>query len=73
MQLSSIIQGEQQVIETPKTGQKVVETKEIAVNINEGSENQFETNSISNVIETAVRAIGNKKARITLHIDIMPQ
>ena len=73
MQLSSIIQGEEQVVENPKNVQTGVESKEFAVNINAGTENQFESNSISNVIETAVKAIGNKKARLTLHIDIIPQ
>ena len=73
MEVSSIIQGE---VFDDKVGQNVVpevSSKQVKVIVNEGSENLCKGNSVSNVIESALKAIGNKKARLTLHIDLMSE
>ena len=70
MDISSIIQGE-------KESKNEVEVKEIAdkidpVTVNLNSEAQScDKESVSHVIENAIKAIGNRKARLTLHIDLV--
>ena len=71
MQISSILQGEEQCEIGLKTEQKLAMSQPMQIELNrEKSESGTEL-QIGNVIQSAVQAIGDKKARITLHIDIL--
>ena len=76
MHVSSIIQSD--VVDSEEVNE-VKEVKEV-VTVPKGSvmevkvgdvENKNENNQVFNVINSAVRAIGNRKAKLTLHIELI--
>lgn len=72
MDLSSIIQGEQ-IGEEPKRKEESrgeVGVSEMEINLREVNKSETK-HDIANVIDSAVRAVGQRKARITVHIDTL--
>ena len=73
MRISSIIQGEEQSEHTDDDAVEVVSNSNksnIEITVNETKGNR-EENTIANVLSDAIKSVGNLKARLTLHIDLL--
>ena len=73
MELSSIIQGEEDVVEECKVEENVVEmvkSEPITVKMSDGN-GKVEANSIENVIQSVVQSTANRKCRLTIHVDFL--
>ena len=70
MDLSSIIQGEQIGEEPKRKEESEVGVSEMEINLREVNKSEAK-HEIANVIDSAMRAVGQRKACITVHIDIL--
>ena len=73
MRISSIIQGEECVEEQVNITDNVCKKSDVpdlVVNVNESHEKSDKMNMCS-VLKEAIKAVGNRKARLTLHVDLI--
>ena len=73
MEISSIIQGEQCAEVEVNEVQEVKKKLEVkGIEVNGGAvEVKNHENQLGSVLETAIKAIGNRKAKLTLHIELI--